>query len=459
MIRFYTFLLFICTSLSLNAQDSTLVLVTIESKTNQETVQNVQATIVMGDTSFYQQSNMQGQLEFMAPTDINIDFKLSHSFYASASYDTKIPRNASDTTEFFFEMSFLRTRELRDIHIYPPGVPDTIFASNRLHVADFELMNDGNILLLAYPKRLKKGSELIIYDGQKALINFQVPKLAKELIHDFRGNPHVVCEDMVYAIQRNGQKVGISQIPKDYYMTYVAPVVDTNLSKMYFSNFNPDYPAFDYFVFDDLDSSYKKIMEVKDDLMMELYRSEYKWVDVRTKLWAKNLEIQTGVDAEIYVGANYFTQSIYYKEVYAPMFHRNDSLFLFDYYKDKLYTFDKSGNPLDSVEIYHHYNPKSTGWGKQLIQDESTGKIYALYDRSGYTYLGYIDTKTGQVKEQVKLKYRYVDKVAVRDNFVYYVYREFESIDKRMLWRERLPYKFGDAIVAPEDNLETQKEQ
>ncbi|XOV67967.1 MAG: hypothetical protein ACFHU9_02115 [Fluviicola sp.] len=458
MIRYYLFLLFVFSALISSAQDSTLVSVTIVSKTDNETVQNVNATITVGNSSFYRTSSMKGKIEFKAPLDVDIDFKLSHSFYASASFEKSIPRNAPDTIDFIFEMSFLRTKELRDIHIYPPGVPDTIYVSKRLHVEDFELMNDGNILLLAYPKRLKKGSELIIYDGQKDLINFQVPKRAKELIHDFRGNPHVVCEDMVYGIQRNGQKVGISQIPKDYYMTYVAPVVDTNASKMYFSNFNPKYPAFDYFVFDELDSTYKKIMEVKDDLMMELYRSEYKWVDVRTKLWAKNLEIQTGVDAEIYVGANYFTQSIYYKEVYAPMFHRNDSLFLFDYYRDKLYTFNKAGTPIDSVEIYHHYNPKSTGWDKQLIQDEATGKIYAVYDRSGYSYLGLIDTKTGQVKEQVKLNYRYVDKIAIRDNFVYYVYREFESIDKKMLWRERLPYNFGEAKVAPEDNVEASKD-
>ena len=60
--------------------------------------------------------------------------------------------------------------------------------------------------------------------------------------------------------------------------------------------------------------------------MMELYTSEYKWMDVRTKLWAKNKEIETGIAAEVWVGANYFTQSLYYEEAYAPMFHRNDSI-------------------------------------------------------------------------------------------------------------------------------------
>ena len=187
--------------------------------------------------------------------------------------------------------------------------------------------------------------------------------------------------------------------------------------------------------------------------MMELYRSEIKWVDVRTRLWAKNLELQTGVDAEVYVGANYFTQSPYYKELYAPLFHRNDTLFVFDYYKDKLYTFNADGDSLDSIPIYHHYQPKRTGWKKNLIQDGVTGHIYAVYDRSGYTYLGSVDTKTGEITEQVKLEFRYAKKFVVEGNFVYYIYRPFESTQKKFLYKERLPYDFCKASVPSGDEV------
>ena len=152
-------------------------------------------------------------------------------------------------------------------------------------------------------------------------------------------------------------------------------------------------------------------------------------------------------------GANYFTQSIYYEEVYAPMFHRSDSLFVFDYYKDMLYTYDEVGELLDSVPIYHHYQAKKTGWEKQLIQDKETGQIYALFDRSGYTYLGMIDTKTGEITEQVKLKFRYAKKVEVHNNSVYYTYRPFESTQKKFLYREKLPHKFRTAKVPTGDRL------
>jgi hypothetical protein len=207
------------------------------------------------------------------------------------------------------------------------------------------------------------------------------------------------------------------------------------------------YPAFDYFAFDQLDSVYKRIAEIEDELMMELYRSEYKWVDVRTKLWAKYKELETGIDAEVWVGANYFTQSLYYKELYAPMFGKNDTFYVFDYYKDLLLSFDRNGEPLDSVSIYHHYNPKYTGWAKQLLQDRQTGMIYALYEKDGFTYLGLMDLKTGEVSEKVKLAFKYVDKVLVYNNSVYYIYRPFESAQKKFLYKERLPYQFEKAKI------------
>jgi hypothetical protein len=173
--------------------------------------------------------------------------------------------------------------------------------------------------------------------------------------------------------------------------------------------------------------------------MMELYRSEYKWVDVRTKLWAKEQEMKTGIDKEIWVGANYFTQSIYYKELYAPMFKKNDSIFVFDYYKDKLFTFNLKGEKVDSVAIFHHYEPKKTGWRRNLIQDKETGKIYAFFEKDGFCSLRLINTKTGLYDSNIVFEHKYIDKIAVSDGMAYYIYRPFESAQKKFLYETKLP--------------------
>jgi hypothetical protein len=286
-----------------------------------------------------------------------------------------------------------------------------------------------------------------LYDGREVQGSFTVPGIAEELVRDFRGNTHVVCSENVYAIRVLGDQVSIATLEKDFFMKYVAPILDTSHTKYFLSNFDRSYPAFNYYAFDQVDSTYLDLIHIEDELMMELYRSEYKWVDVRTKLWAKNKEYQTGIDAEIWVGANYFTQSIYYKELYAPLFKKNDTLYVFDYYHDRLCSFRITGQQLDSIAIYHHYHPKVSGWKKQLIQDRVTGEVFGLFEKGGYSFLGRIDLKTGVIVEKVQLEFKYVEKIAVYDNFVYYVYRPFESLQRKFLYKERLPYSFGKANV------------
>jgi ribosome-associated translation inhibitor RaiA len=440
--------------------DSVLVVFEFSDDTFKESIQNVNATLTISSKSKYRTSNSKGKIEIYIPNNSLISYKCNHAIYESVSGVKKVfLKELTDTFAISIEMVASKINSLKEIVIKAPGVPDTVFESKRLSVADFEVQQNGRLVLLTYPKQLRKGSELLLYDGLEVLNTFSVPGIAQELVRDYRGNAHVICEDNVYGLHINGQNIEISSLEKEYYLKYLAPILDTNRNKMFFSNFNKDYPAFEYYAFDQLDSTYSKIINIKDDLMMELYKSEYKWVDVRTKLWAKAKEHETGIEAEIWVGANYFTQSIYYKELYAPLFSKNDTIYVFDYYRDKLFSFDRVGNPLDSVAIYHHYQPKSTGWKKQLLQDKGTGEIYAVYDRSGYSYIGLIDPKTGEIKEQVRLEFRYVDKISIHDNFVYYIYRPFETAQKKFLYKERLPYNFGFAKVpyGTETSIETGK--
>ncbi|MEN9442405.1 MAG: hypothetical protein RLZ33_2482 [Bacteroidota bacterium] len=443
-----TFLFFV-TCVALYAQeDSVLVRFEIVDKTYKEGIQNVNATLQINNKTIIRSSNSKGRISVYVPNNAQLNYQLTHPLFESYSGTKKVAlKSSADTSFISVEMLSYKGKTLNSVTVKAPGIPDTVFESKRLSVADFELLKNGQMVLLAYPKQLKKGSELLLYNGLEVVNTFSVPGTAEELVRDYRGNPHVLCKDNVYGLYVSNSQIGISTLDKAYYLKYLAPIVDTNYSKMFFSNFSKDYPAFDYYAFDQFDSTYSKIIEIEDELMMELYRSEYKWVDVRTKLWAKNKEYETGIDAEIWVGANYFTQSLYYKELYAPMFVKNDTVFVFDYYKDKLFKFDAAGNRLDSVAIYHHYQPKTTGWKKQLIQDQTTGEVYAVFDIAGFTYLGLVNLQTGEIKEKVKLEFRYIDKIAIQDNFVYYIYRPFESTQKKFLYKERLPYEFGKAKV------------
>jgi hypothetical protein len=402
------------------------------------------------DTSFVLIANQKGIVSFPKNAVLLnsvISLKAVHPLYQDVIQSKRIGVFKSDTLSIEIEMKADDQQEIKEVIIKAPGIPDTVFQSEKLSVADFEIQKDGRIILLTYPKQLKKGGDILLFDGQDVLATFPVDDNPQKLIRDFRGNTHVVCENNIFTLQSQKNNLFLASIEKDYFIKYIVPIVDTNRTKMYLNNFNEVFPAFDYFTFDKLDSSYRKLMHIEDEWMMELYKSEYKWMDVRTKLWAKNKEYETGIEAEVWVGANYFTQSLYYQEAYAPLFHRNDSLFIFDYAHDQLTIFSSWGRALDTIPIYYHYNPTKTGWKKNMIQDKETGAFYGVFETNGYSYLGLIDVTSGKIINKVKLAFKYVDKIRVNNNFVYYVYRPFESTQKKYLYKEQLPYFLPNGSV------------
>ena len=447
--KYCVFILAVVLSNLMLAQDSIVIRGEIKDRFGSNSIGNALISILPLREKVIS-SSMNGFFELKVPHFKKIELYVTHSEYND---EQKIVfRSKKDT--IYVKIDMTPIKKLEDVIIHSKRIePEKVYGDTLLSVADFEIMRNGKILLLAYPKRLVKGSQLLLWND-KVESEFTIDGVAEELVRDFRGNPHIICKDKVIGVKlESGVAILPYTIDKDYFKKYLAPILDTNKSKMYFTTFNKDYPAFNYYTYDQLDSSYTKIVEITDDLMMELYRSEYKWADVRTKLWAKQKEIETGIEAVIWVGANYFTKSVYYKELYAPLFHRNDTLFVFDYYKDKLLIFNQIGGRLDSVSITHHYHPKETGWKKKLIQDRLTGQIYAVTEIAGYSYISHVNTQTGKLESRVKLGYRYVEKIEIYNNEVFYIYRPFESIQKKYLYKEKLPYNFEGAKVPQGDIL------
>lgn len=319
--------------------------------------------------------------------------------------------------------------------------PDTLFGTQEYSVADFEFDRSGDIVLLTYEKTLDKGSVLRVLDENKKITDrYYIAENAIELRTDFRGNTHLITEEEVYFIFIEDHKISVFPENRDYFFRYVAPIIDTIGDRIYFSNYSEVYPAFDYMEFNRKDSIYNTLLTVEDQVMMDMYRAEFKYVDVRTKLWAHSKELETGIDKEIWVGANVFTNSIYYEPLYAPLFKVGpDSILVFDHYKNFLFLYtEDSGVFTDSVRIFYHKDAKKSGWEQPLIQDTENDIIYGIFERNGYTYLSKINLETGLIEHNFRLNYKYVESIHVRDGYVYYIYRPYESVQKKYIYRERL---------------------
>lgn len=321
------------------------------------------------------------------------------------------------------------------------ATPDVVYGSEEHSVSDFEFY-DSLLVLLTYEKRLTKGSRLLLADSKmKVLSDYEISYTAVGLERDFSGTIMLICEDRVYEVYVNDTLLELVPGKKMDYDTYIKPLIDTAYGQIFFSTWSTNYPAFDYNSYMISDSIVDLIREVADDFMLELCRAEYKYLDGYWKNVFFNWEVRTGVDKEVWACLSTFENGIYYDPLYAPMFVANDTILIFDHYDNMLYKYDMDRNPLDSVSIDYH-NPEievGNDFEQLLVRDAVTGAMYAVFQRpGGRCYLKKIDLETGEVASEHTLTYDYPADVQVKDGSVYYIYRPFESIQKKYLYKEWL---------------------
>lgn len=326
--------------------------------------------------------------------------------------------------------------------IYTAKKVDTVFGSEKVSVEDFIILPDDRMLLLVYEKTMKKGAQILLTDAnQKEINTVYVPGDAVYLYEDYAGINYVVCQTKVLQINIVKTEIRFLDITQEDFFGFHQRVIDTIGGNYYYSNFNNLYPAVKFIVTERDDSSHVELLEVKDKFMMELYRAQYKYVSGRDKLWAYRKEQETGIDKEIWIGAASFTQDILYKPVYAPLFVKQDTVHIFDQYKSFLYKFDQHHDLIDSVKISYYKKVNKEEWEQPLIKDDKTNQIFALYDKGGYNYLKMIDCQKGTTSEGFKLSNRFVEQIKIINGYAYYIYRPYESPQKKFLYKEKLVFE------------------
>lgn len=441
--KFGLFIIVFILSFSAYSQQQKLIIRGHITEEYNDTVSEIKDSKVYidSDPKNYVLSNRSGEFTLV----INYQSEKSYTLivsdvrYETYSYFIKkreIKKGMKDTLFLEIKMKF---REIPGPTVYADPT-ETIYGNQKVNVSDFEFAGDDHFVLLVYEQKLNKGSKVIYTDkNQVELSSYEVMDAAKEFYRDFLGNLFLICEKNIFEIKIEDDVLNLIKTDKKFFEDQVMPWVDTTNYKAYYSNFVSFYPAFDYFAYSTIDSSVTKLTTVVDEPLMELYRAQYKYVDGRDKLEALRMEMATGIDKEIWVAIwTGFPNSLYYKQLYAPMFVKNDTILIFDHYKNKMFRYDRNNHVIDSIDINYHTSKDKKEWEELLVQDRNKQRIFSVFLRGGKYYLKELNTTTGEITKVHPLYYKYPDKLKIKDNYAYYIYRPFESLQNKYLYREKL---------------------
>jgi hypothetical protein len=303
-------------------------------------------------------------------------------------------------------------------------------------VADYEFYED-KMVLLTFTKSLIKPTVMLVNYSQKVLSSYEVPDEAKELFKDYLGHINVICSNHVFRIKIKNDVIGLASLPVNEFNAKIVPCIDTIEKEIYFSNYSRDYPEFTYYAYNTADCGIHPFKTVTDQEQLKGYNMEYYFLKPREKLIARKLADEYNIDKHrIAAVMSGLTKSMFYTPLYAPLFIINDTVFVFDHYYNAILTYNRKYELLDSVPISYNHPKNWREWKHKIIVDQDNHKIYALYQKGAYYYLKNIDPVSGKIISSFKLLNEYVEKIKIKNDYVYYIYRPFESLQEQFVYKE-----------------------
>jgi hypothetical protein len=329
--------------------------------------------------------------------------------------------------------------------------PEVVFGSDVWNVGDFVWDDNGDLVLMIYNSeerwKRQEDSKRTLYNGvkilrvkedsiqnQKEYRMYPVLGLADGFYDQFPGEIILKGYDQYFMLREDQLFI----VPDSVMKREIMPVVDTlGNADFVMSDFQASYPAFDYYIANE--SKWMSIHHLEDEKEMELFRSEFKYLGPKEKVEAYQFQLDTGVDKEIIAAyMRGFPQSHYHTEINAPLLILGDTITILDHVHGKSFRYDKKGKKIDERKIEYHQLKGAGKWMGKLLRDASNHKIYTTYVKSGKVSLYEIDLFRSSQKKVLELNHSFVDRIRIRDRQIFYIYRPFESSQKRYLYSEKI---------------------
>src|SRR5690606_9106531 len=326
------------------------------------------------------------------------------------------------------------------------AAPETVFQRTDLHAADL-LVNAAGLWVLAYAhprlvravgdagKEILRDVRLVLLDSLfHEVASCPVPEDVFGLRQDLRNEVVVEGTRHAFGVGRSGNDIVLNPFGLEELRRAILPWTDSIPGWVLGSNANATYPALDHMALDPLRDTTRVVCSVVDTFMMDLFRSEYKYMKGADKVQAMNLAAELGVDKEVVAGyMTGFSRNIWFRPLYAPLFVVGDTLLVFDHARGQLRKFTRTFQEAGTVPLAHTAKVEGRHWSGRLMQDRATGQVHALFQRNGTAWLRAVDPVRGTLGTAFRLAYGYPVRVQVHAGMVYYIWRPHGSLQKRTL--------------------------
>lgn len=379
-------------------------------------------------------SNSKG-IFLLRTTNLPAQLHAKHPLYKDYFEVVRAPVNKNDTLKVEIILEGKET-ELEEVTVNASRVI-WVYEKKNTHIIDFALYEKE--ILLVCQENHKYFLRRLDSIGKK-IVDLSIKKNPVGLYADCTGGTHLVYSDSIFEIKFIRNSIGmLSGHSYEETMKLLSPCIISSTDNFILKRLGPHNKLIEYVKIDwntkkpsllYLTSDRQKMREL-DDFAMENEIA----VPLSNPNYKRGKQANNLTDKQKWDNQQFYNQ-ILKKPLYVPIFEINDSIFIFDHFKDSALVYSISGKYIRSFQISYHY---FENWKSELLINEEKTKLYAKYEINGLVTLRQINPSTGKVVSlDVLEKHIHPINIQIRGNYAYYIYKHYLDNSIHYLYKQPL---------------------
>jgi hypothetical protein len=361
-----------------------------------------------------------------------------------------------------------RNRDSLKIYITPASsllsnvvqakVSEVVYQKHFENVLDYVFLGDTMAVLayMEYKPRTLQANEAYFHNTitftkyGTAMERIVLPDHVLGLFLDPFNRLWVVGDQFALQVVRSPEGYELLEIDRDFFDKRIAPAAAASRSSVFFTEVLPVIPQINLYILSAGADSSQAVRLIRNERYFLEAPGDYRMLSPELLQKAHALAQEHNIDAMYFAPAlrwfsrhelvelnkiNYDELSVY-DQPEAQIFALGDRIIVFDILNSWIFHHDMAGNPLDSVPMYHH-NFESEKY-RGMVQDQYTGKCYAIHTKGAATYLREVSPFHGGAGRPFKLRKRFPETIRVFNGWVYYSHRTPDTKEFYKLMREKL---------------------
>lgn len=328
---------------------------------------------------------------------------------------------------------------------------ELIFKDETYSVLDFEFHENG-LMLLIFRNRLNRAELVLLSNINDTLAVLpDLPGKAESLYRDCRNFILYTSADSAYQVHYTGADLQLIY-PLD--VETFRPVANSFKAfhdQYYYFAINSFYKqVIDYVRYDTATGEYFPFKTVADKRNLRILSDNPRDAALMGNPVSDEMELElllqeadgglvfkkgnNNIAREMTFQAH-FLKACVYQPVYAPLFNSEKYLVLFNHPESAIEFLSPDGELVGSTYISHQ---TLSGWEPLILKDDIFDEYYVVFNTSNRLTLRPIDINTGMLGSPTDMAFTHIKKVQVRNGYAYFTYRQPGTIERTMLFRQKL---------------------